>query len=432
MSNFVHVKEAILITPSEQTPNHVLHLSALDSQTFVRFTFEYLLVYKPNIGIHDQRSRITENVQKALGRALVPYYPLAGRVRNRADGLGLEVVCRGQGASFVEAVSDSSVSEFESAPKRRKQWRKFLSLHVADVLKGAPPLVVQLTWLLDGGATLAVGFNHCLCDGVGSGEFLKSFAELAIGKRGLHDLNPKPIWSRHLLDPTRSESSPDNPLRSHPEFEIVPDISEFTCRVFQERLIPTSVTFNRLRLNELKKQAKCNQATSFEVLSAHVWRCWAKALNLPSNQIVKLVFSMNIRERVKPSLPVGYYGNAFVLGCTKARVSELMGTGLDYATMLVRNAKERVGDEYVREVVESVSSTHTSVDSVGVLIMTQWSRIGLQSVDFGMGRPVQVGPVCCDKYCLLLPVCDQTDAVKVNLAVPTSVVDQYLHFLTAT
>lgn len=33
-------------------------------------------------------------------------------------------------------------------------------------------LVVHLTWLSDGGATLAVGFNHCLCDGIGSDEFL--------------------------------------------------------------------------------------------------------------------------------------------------------------------------------------------------------------------------------------------------------------------
>ncbi|KAI3458518.1 hypothetical protein Pfo_015181 [Paulownia fortunei] len=414
MSSSVHVKEAVLITPSEPTPNHILQLSALDSQLFVRFTFEYLLVYKPRHGL--DRAATTGNVKSALGRALVPYYPLAGRVRNRADGLGLEVVCRGQGAVFIDAVSDSTVSEFEGAPRRGAQWRKFLSLH--------------LTWLSDGGATLAVGFNHCLCDGIGSGEFLNSFADLATGKLGLSELKHKPIWSRHLLDPISFGPTHNNPL-SHPEFRSVPDVCGFTSRYVQERLTPTSITFDRIRLNELKKLTKSTY-TSFEVLSAHVWRSWARALNLPSNQILKLVFSINIRQRVNPSLPSGYYGNAFVLGCAHACVGDLTKNGLGYSAELVKRAKERVGDGYVREVVESVSSTRASVDSVGVLIMTQWSWLGLQSVDFGIGRPVQVGPVCCDKYCILLPVSDVASAFKVNLAVPSSAVDQYLYFLRNT
>lgn len=436
MSNCVHVKEADLITPAEPTPVHNLQLSTLDSQLFVRFTVEYLLVYKPCCGL--DKFAIIENVKAGLSRVLVPYYPLAGRVRTRADGLGLEVVCRAQGAVFLEAVSDSTVSALEKCPRNCEQWREFLSLYATDVLNGSPPLVVQLTWLSDGGATLAVGFNHCLSDGIGSGEFLNSFADLAAGRRGNGQLKPKPVWSRHLLCPTVFGTAQSNKL-SHPEFGSVPDLCGFASRYIQEKLVPTSITFDKRNLNELKKLVALTSeinnddpCTSFEVLSAHVWRSWARALNLPSNQILKLIFSVNIRKRVKPSLPIGYYGNAFVLGCAQTFVRDLTEGGLGYATELVKRAKERVDDEYVREVVESVSSTLASVDSVGVMILTQWSRLGLDSVDFGMGRPVQVGPVCCDKYCILLPDADQTDAVKVNVAVPTSCVDQYLHYLRST
>lgn len=428
----MHVNQAVLITPSQPTPNHILQLSALDSQLFVRFTFEYLLVYKPRRGI--DRAVIVDNVKSALGRALVPYYPLAGRVRARADGQGLEVVCRGQGAVFIDAASTFTVSEFDGAPRRRAHWRSFLSLHVADVLKGAPPLVVQLTWLLDGGAALAVGFNHCFCDGIGSGEFLNSFAELALGKRGLSELDPRPTWSRRLLNPMPSRRLSGRAVDSlsHPEFGSVPDVYGFTARFTRERLIPTSIVFDQNRLNELKKSTKSpthHHHTSFEVLAAHVWRSWARALNLASNQIVKLVFSVNIRERVRPSLPRGYYGNAFVLGCAQARAGELAGKGVGHAAALVARAKERVGDEHVREVVESVSWDGASVDPVGVLIMTQWSRLGLESVEFGMGRPAQVGPVCCDKYCIVLPVCGVPNALKVNLAIPLTALDQYLYFV---
>ncbi|KAH7537587.1 alcohol acyltransferase 9 [Ziziphus jujuba] len=429
MATSVRVKEAIVIVPSEPTPSHVLPLSAIDSQLFLRFTIEYLLVYKPR---HNANQTATlSRVKSALGKALVPYYPLAGRVRPKPDGSSLEVVCRAQGAVFIEAVSDRTVSDFDRAPRFVAQWRKLLSFQVSDVLKGAPPLVMQLTWLKDGAVAIGVGFNHCTCDGIGSAEFLNLFAELALGKcRGLADLKTKPVWDRHLLDPLVKVIKHNNNSKNInlPEFNRVQDLSGFVTRFANERLTPTSIIYNRRQLGELKNRALSSNSisfTSFEVLSGHVWRSWTRALNLPSNQIVKLLFSINIRNRVKPSLPAGYYGNGFVLGCAQSSVKDLVEKGVWYAAGLVKTAKERVNNEYVRAVVESVSESRACPDSVGVLIVSQWSRLGLERVDFGLGRPVHVGPICSDRYCLFLPVADQSDAVKVMVAVPTSASEKY-------
>lgn len=135
---------------------------------------------------------------------------------------------------------------------------------------------------------------------------------------------------------------------------------------------------------------------------------------------------------MKPGIPEGYYGNAFVLGCAESSVKELAEKGLGYGPGLVRRAKERVDGEYVREVIERVGESRACPDSVGVLIVSQWSRLGLESVDFGAGRPLHVGPICCDRYCLFLPVNNERDAVKVMVAVPTSAVDQYQYFLGAS
>ncbi|KAK1571231.1 hypothetical protein Q3G72_013767 [Acer saccharum] len=438
-SSIVHVKEAVVIAPAEPTPSRILALSALDSQLFLRFTIEYLLVYRTRPGT-DPCATVAR-IKNALAKALVPYYPLAGRVRARPDG-GLEVVCRAQGALFIEAVSDhnnsTTISELERAPRHVTQWRKLLSFHVDDVLIGAPPLAVQLTWLRDGSATLGVAFNHCICDGIGSAEFLNLFAQLST--RQLNELKPKPVWDRHLLNPPGNRPRA-NSLSHHPEFTRVPDLCGFVSRFNNERLTPTSITFDKRSLNELKKLALSTSRlsestyTSFEVLAAHVWSSWAMSLNLPSNQILKLLFSINVRNRVKPSLPSGFYGNAFVLGCAQTSVRELTEKGLGYATMLVKRAKDRVDNEFVRSVVDSVSESSSSSrqmtcpDSVGVLILTQWSRLGLERVDLGMGKPVHVGPICCDRYCLFLPVFNQTDAVKVMVAVPTSALDKYQHLV---
>ncbi|XXG39757.1 hypothetical protein AAC387_Pa01g0633 [Persea americana] len=434
----VEIKEATLVAPSEPTPTHILQLSALDSQPFLRFTIEYLLVYPPCCD-HD-RTAIAARLKDGLARALVAYYPLAGRVRPQASSSSsLEVVCQAQGAVFIEAVSNVRVYEFERAPHNPDHRRKFLALHVADVLRG-PPLVVQLTWLADGAAAVGVGISHCICDGVGSGEFLNSWSEFVNGRRGLNGPWPKPVWNRHLLDPVQ----PSTRSVPHPEFERVPDLSRFSTRLARNRLTPTAICFNRGHLAELKKLALRDKwfdsgrllgrlgessYTSFEVLAAHVWRCWVRAMGLVDRQIVRLLFSINARKRVEPSLPEGYYGNGFVLGCAQTTVKELREKGLGFAARLVRKAKERVDDDYVRSVVEAVTESRASPDSVGVLILSQWSRLALEKVDIGLGRPVHVGPICSDIYCLFLPVFNEDDAVKVMLAVPMSVVAKYERLL---
>ncbi|XP_028798616.1 omega-hydroxypalmitate O-feruloyl transferase-like [Neltuma alba] len=433
MGSSVQVKAAVVITPSDPTPTCVLSLSALDSQLFLRFTIEYLLVYRPCPGL--DRGATSARLKAALAQALVPYYPFAGRVRPSPGGSGLEVVCRAQGAVFIEAFSDRYTnSDFDRAPKTVTCWRKLLSLYTTDVLKGSPPLVVQLTWLGDGAAAVGVGINHCVSDGIGSAEFLNYFSELASGK--CPALGPTPVWNRHILNPSYG-----SPNRACPailtEFNRVPDLCDFMTLVSSD-LKPTSIIFDRRRLNELKNVAWSlsplseSSYTSFEVLAAHVWRSWARALAFPSNQILKLLFSINVRNRVKPGIPDGYYGNAFLLGCAQSSAKELAQKGLGYASGLVRSAKERVDNEYVRKVVERVSESRASPDSVGVLIVSQWSRLGLERVDLGLGRPIHVGPICCDRYCLFLPVDNERDAVKVMVAIPASAVDQYQYFLSAS
>ncbi|CAK8566463.1 unnamed protein product [Lathyrus sativus] len=429
MGSLVRVKEAVVVTPSEPTPACVMLLSSLDSQLFLRFTIEYLLVYRPSPGL--DKVTTTARLKAALAKALVAYYPLAGRVRPspNSTGLGLEVLCRAQGAIFIEAVSDRyTVNEFEKVPKTVLQWRKLLSLSVPDVLNGSPPLILQLTWLSDGGAALGVGINHCICDGIGGAEFLNYVADLASGKRGCP--KPKPVWDRHMFNvqPTRDD------FASHPEFNRVPDLCGFMNRV-TNNLRPTCVIFDKRRLTELKGVARrtCQIAdslfTSFEVLAAHVWRSWARAVGFPPNQILKLLFSVNVRHRVKPGIPDGYYGNAIVMVCAQASARELGEKGIGYGSGLVKKAKERVDSEYVKRVAELVSESRASPDLVGVLILTQWSRMGLDRVELGMEKPVFVGPICNERYCLFVPVKGERDSVKVTVAVPATAFDNYHRFL---
>jgi hypothetical protein len=56
-------------------------------------------------------------IRCALGKALVHYYPLAGRLRE-TDGRKLVVDCTGEGVLFVEADADVQLADLEAAGLR--------------------------------------------------------------------------------------------------------------------------------------------------------------------------------------------------------------------------------------------------------------------------------------------------------------------------
>lgn len=50
-------------------------------------------------------------LKQALSKALVPFYPMAGRLRRDDDGR-IEIDCNGEGVLFVEAETTSVIDDF--------------------------------------------------------------------------------------------------------------------------------------------------------------------------------------------------------------------------------------------------------------------------------------------------------------------------------
>ncbi|KAH9329696.1 hypothetical protein KI387_001804, partial [Taxus chinensis] len=418
VSNLVVIPEGEpqLVTPPCPTPSEVLGLSNLDSQSFLRFTIEYIFVYKAPEGEDDEAA--IERLRNGLSRALAYYYPLAGRLRSRHDHK-LEVLCNAQGAVFVRARANLTLNEFGTLHKPANSWKKLLHKVAApDGFLGIPPLVVQVTRLRCGALIICAGLSHSVCDGLGSAQFLQAWSEMS---RGSKCPSITPIWDRHLLQSRRLEiqiSSCDLP-----EFTEVPDLCNLGSRLRSEQLVASSVCFERSDLLEMKtlvtlhSHSKC---TSFEVLSAHVWRSWVRAMDLPAKQRIKLLFSVNVRARLEPGLPEGFYGNGFVLGCAETSVKELTEKPVWHAVKVVQRAKEILRDEYIRSIVDALGDSRRRPHLTGSLVISQWSRLGLMDVDFGWGRALHVGHLSSDIYCIFLPLDPQGQAVNVVLSVPRS------------
>lgn len=276
---------------------------------------------------------------------------------------------------------------------------------------------------------MCTAINHCLCDGIGTSQFLRAWAHITTNHTA--NLLITPSHSRHVLKPQEISSEM---TFSNPGFTKNTLFNDNIINQYfrSQPLVPSSLTFSPSHILHLKRQCtpmlKC---TTFEVVASHTWRAWLKSLDLSPSLHVKLLFSVNMRKRLNPEMPQGYYGNGFVLACAETTVKELVSSNLHYGVKLVQRAKSSVTDEYVRSVVNLLEDKTVKTDLSASLVISQWSKLGLEDLDFGEGKALHMGPITGDIYCLFLPVIGDFNAVRVLVSMPESVVSKFEYYMKA-
>ncbi|KAL5228224.1 hypothetical protein ABZP36_016489 [Zizania latifolia] len=421
--------EPVLVTPSQPTPRRSLYLSNLDDQRFLRFSIKYLYVFNAAAAVPAAALRA------ALARALVDYYPLAGRLRptdaGDLDGATatnnnkLVVDCNAEGALFAEGfLPGLTAGDFlRGSAKPHKTWRKLLFRVDAHSFVAVPPLVVQVTQLGCGGMVLCTAISHCLCDGIGTADFLHAWASAAA--HNYDDVARAVVHDRRALRPR----CPTRVAFTHPEYSCSTSAdAALLPQLLAQPLAPVSFTFTAAHVLRLKTRCSPSlRCTAFEALAAHVWRAWVRSLDPPLALRVKLLFSVNVRRRLKPELPKGYYGNGFVLGCAEATAGQLVASASS-GVRLVQEAKECIDDDYVRSMVDLLEERRgAKPDLAATLVISAWTRLGLEDIDFGKGRAAHMGPLTSEIYCVFLPVVGDPDGVTVLVSVPQAAADRFEH-----
>lgn len=132
---------------------------------------------------------------------------------------------------------------------------------------------------------------------------------------------------------------------------------------------------------------------------------------------------------MRPELPQGYYGNGFVLACAEAKVKELVALNMNHGVKLVKHAKSSITNDYVHSMVDMLEDKTVTTDLTNSLVISQWSKLGLEELDFGEGKALHMGPLTSDIYCLFLPVVGDFDAVRVLISMPESVVHKFEFYM---
>lgn len=283
-------------------------------------------------------------------------------------------------------------------------------------------MIFQVTKFKCGGFILGLCINHCMFDGISAMEFVNAWAATA---RGL-TLPTPPFLDRTILkarDPPKIEYD-------HTEFLEIETLTSITSDELldtTDELVYESFLFDLGKIDKLKKTAMkddqlIKKCSSFEVLSAFVWRARTKALNLPPHQQTKLLFAVDGRNKFEPPLPKGYFGNAIVLTFCVSKAGDLLEKPLSHGVRLVQEAIRRVNDGYMRSAIDyfEVTRARPSLDST--LLITSWCNLSFETTDFGWGDPFLSSPVGVPEkeVVLLLSYGKERKNISVLLGLPSS------------
>ncbi|KAK4764409.1 hypothetical protein SAY87_013847 [Trapa incisa] len=375
-----------LIGPAEPTPHEYKRLSDIDDQEGLQFHVRLVFFYRPEPRMEGKDP--VQVIRSGLARALVPYYPFAGRLREWEERK-LVVDCTGEGVMFIEADADVRLEQFGDGLQPPFPCMDELLYDVpgSGGILNSPLLLIQVTRLRCGGFVFGLRFNHTMCDGFGIYQFINAVAEMA---GGASSPSVTPVWQRELLD----ARDPPQVIFSHREYEkvarTVPDEGAGT-----DDMVHRSFFFGKDEVAAIRNSVPHHLrscSTVFELIVACLWRCRTIALRPNPDEDMRFLTLVNARSRFNPPLPTGYYGNAFAFPAAVARAGKLCRNPLGYALELVRKVKMLMNEEYLQSVADlMVAKRRSGFGPIGSFLVSHLTRAGFDKVDFGWGKPVYGG-----------------------------------------
>uniref|UniRef100_A0A0E0LQJ1 Acetyltransferase n=1 Tax=Oryza punctata TaxID=4537 RepID=A0A0E0LQJ1_ORYPU len=380
-----------------------IHLTPWDLRLL---TIDYIqkgvLLPKPPVA----GDRLADELASSLARALVRFYPFAGRLvaEERADGtVTVTLRCNGEGAEFVHAAAPGvAVSDVVSSLYTPSEVWSFYSYNLvlgADAaIESRPVLSVQVTELADG-VFIGMSLNHSVGDGTTFWEFMNAWSEInrragcAVSDDQIREISTSaPVFRRWFV-----ETSPV-PIPM-PVGKLQHIVRRFERTEVQECFFTFSAPSARklkARANEEMAGTATATISSLQAVLAHLWRAVCRARRLPAAQVTFYTVMIGCRGRVN-GIPSGYVGNALSFGKVEATAGEIEEKGLGWTAWLLNRAVASFDEAAMRESLErwvrEPDFTYMSnlQSAAGVALVTGSSpRFDVFGNDFGWGKPVAV------------------------------------------
>ncbi|XP_034693348.1 BAHD acyltransferase DCR [Vitis riparia] len=383
-------------------------------------------------------------LKQSLSTALTHFPPLAGRFETDADG-HVHIICNDAGVEFIHAKAKHFlIRDLLSPVDVHNCFKQFFAfdglLSYAGHFK--PLAAVQITELADG---LFIGctVNHSVTDGTSFWHFFNTFAEMTKGAKKISrspDFNRDNVFNSPVVlrvpeGGPRLTFSGDEPLRErifrfHREAILklkyrannhiqkstngqVLDMGEILGKRSNDSwktINGENGMDNGKKTSVLAKLLKNNvskpldsetgipnstaEISSFQSLSAQLWRSVTRARKLPSSRTTTFRMAVNCRHRLEPKLEAHYFGNAIQSIPTVASVGELLSRDLRWCADLLHKNVVAHDDATVQRGVRDWESNPRCFPlgnfDGAMITMGSSPRFPMYDNDFGWGRPLAV------------------------------------------
>ncbi|KAJ1257177.1 hypothetical protein BS78_K196900 [Paspalum vaginatum] len=390
--------------PALAPENAKVKLSFLDVPWIATRPVQQAFLYeKAGGGDEEEFAAVVKRLRESLAAALALYLPLAGKLAYVEETRDVVVDCSDPRVAFfeAEAVAAGEMEVVSLVPELD-----------ARVLP-APVMTVQATRLIAGGGmALGVSALHAVVDGRGFVLFLDAWFSISRGGGSPVALPTMPDYARDAVSRVHPRG---DELARHVLSKVAPNLpvamitegssSKKSSRLWRQTIVLGADDIRRLkrRIDALassstnSKAAAAKPVSTFVALSALIWTAFVHAKGLAAGDDTHLLFQVDLRERLRPPVAAGYFGNC-VRGCVaSADAGELLGE----AAGLLPGARAIVAA--LREVTAAagpVAGIGAWVERVMGLPAARIVSVGgsplfrlYQTPDFGLGMPDTVVPV---------------------------------------
>ncbi|KAH7846607.1 hypothetical protein Vadar_015998 [Vaccinium darrowii] len=376
-----------------------IYLAAWDlPKLSIHYIQKGLLFIKPQTTTNDQENPVTSllnRLKDALSLTLVHFYPFAGRLatlkQENPPFYSVYIDCNNSpGAKFIYATADLTIADILSPVDVPVVVQSFFDHDRAINHDGHSMslLSIQVTELIDG-IFIGCSANHAVADGPSYWHFFEILSNTFRAEGKNIEISRPPVLTRWF-------PSGYGPIHYLPVSHPDQFSSRFEAPPLRERIFH----FSSESISKLKAKAnlecKSNKISSFQAVSALVWRCIIRCRHLPRDPETTCTMTANNRSRMDPPLPNEYFGNSVARLVGKATVGELLDRGLGWAAWQLHEAVAGHSDSAVREWVEKwiedpVIYKHGPAQYNPYSIMISSSpRFRMYENEFGMGKAVAI------------------------------------------
>ncbi|KAI8364670.1 transferase [Radiomyces spectabilis] len=400
------------VKPTVETPDHLRRTPLSDWDIVMFKSYTPLLIFYAN-NDHTPNFMNTRTLTESLSQVLEDFYPLAGRLVDIGNGRD-EIDCCDAGVLFQEAEYNESLETFREAGYLPNQmdYHHMFPIHFYRSARD-PLLAIQVNRFKDGGVALAVMILHKVADNYSACFFLDAWAKRARGvkyvqgnfQRDLVAVPPSTVITDEAIAHYREEHRVYKEDATSHIVRVDPNQSRFsrTSPIGPKPLKSVILEFYSDGLQLCKKDAHTtemilsrNWLSTKDALFAMLLRAIVRCREIPEDQPVKMVLSVNGRSKMKNQKEMDYYfGNWMISRSVATTKREVEQTCLAYTAATFRQKLASLK----ASLFHSISKLYTMHEDMTVhylsyqsnsnarLTASDVSMLPFWRLDFGFGRP---------------------------------------------